>query len=98
MKSVTVNQTIEVLNRALAEDAVAVTALIGYRVPCNGALADDVTIQVGRADGGWDVGLLGIINGIFGVRADGWGYIAAETDGPRLVRFVATPEQKATNG
>lgn len=73
-ESVTVGDVVEVLNRATKEDAGAIRALIENRVPCNKNLSDDPTIQVSDNS----VGLLGIINGIFGINDEGWGTIAAE--------------------
>jgi hypothetical protein len=72
-----VNEVLEVLNRAVKADHVAVEILIEKRVVCNKALADDPTIQVVSKDGRTKVGLLGLINGIVGIRDNGWGYIAA---------------------
>ena len=103
-RSVTVQDAVGMLNRALAADRPAIAALIANRMPCNEALADDPTIQVGRQHGGFNVGMLGILNGLFGVDGAGWGSIAgvfedSPTDpkGPRdLVRFEVM-EVKITN-
>lgn len=79
---VTVDDALAVLNRAVASDPEAISALLEQRVPCNKALADDPTIQVASKDGAYHVGILGILNGIFGTDEDGWGPIAASmTDG-----------------
>ncbi len=44
----------------------------------------------------WQIGLLGVLNGLCGIRPDAHGYICAEQrDGveyPELVRFMMTPE------
>lgn len=56
---------LRVLNEAYKADHAAMLSLIENRVPCNAALADHRTIQVGgRDDGGTEVGMLGVINGI----------------------------------
>lgn len=84
---------VDVLNRIHNADAAVLPALIGYRVPCNLALADDPTVQVrprpaisnppafnGRP---FEVGLLGILNGILGLRTpppQTQGWIAAVYD------------------
>jgi rRNA maturation protein Nop10 len=57
---------VDVMNRALAEDPQAIASLVNQRVACNDALANDPTIQVGTTDAGFDLGLLGILNGITG--------------------------------
>ena len=99
-------EAIDVLNRIHAADPTVLPALIDHRVECNRALADDPTVQVGVIPGmetmttpGFDrynVGLLGIINGIFGIRSlseahgtQGW--IAAVYDADRnLKHFTLT--------
>lgn len=74
-----VDRAIEVLNRIHAADPTVLPALIAHRVPCNIAVGDDPTVQVGKIDGTDqdEVGLLGIINGLFGVQ------------GPKAVGFIA---------
>ena len=74
---------IDVLNRALRADRQALEKILDYRVECNKKLADDPTIQVVSGEDLEGVkistvGALGLINGIFGIRDNGWGYIAAE--------------------
>lgn len=96
-------EAVAVLNRIHESDPTVLPALIGYRVPCNYRLMRDPTVQVGpRRDltpGGlfpgrvYEVGLLGIINGLFGVHGESsTGYIGAQYDGDhRLVEFVVLP-------
>jgi hypothetical protein len=74
-----VDHMLSVLNRATVADRDAIAALIEARVPCNQALADDPTIQVGscREPGTYTVGLLGILSGIAGAHPDGFSQIAA---------------------
>lgn len=68
---------IEYLNSLLEVDRSAIAALVANHVPCNQALADHPTVQVGAQGGGHHVGLLGILNGLCGIRLDGFGYIGA---------------------
>jgi hypothetical protein len=99
-ESVTVDEAISLLNEAIALDTDAMTALVGARVECNRALAGHSTIQTfGPADPdppavpptqGYRVGLLGILNGLFGIRENGWGEITARFDEGRLVCFQRT--------
>lgn len=93
----TPEDAVVVLNRALEEDPEAMAMLMGLRVPCNDALADDETIQVKgikNDEGGFDpfIGLIGMINGIFGIQEDGRGYLAMfyGADGT-LTHFGLTP-------
>lgn len=75
-ESVTIDEVLEVLNRALLKDRQAITTLaLHHKVKCNKDLADDETIQVGSHKNGDDeefttVGLIGIINGLFGIDDD----------------------------
>lgn len=58
---------LKVLNEALEADSKAIANLCIQRVACNKALADHPTIEVGTYYGmGYEVGLLGILNGILG--------------------------------
>ena len=100
--TVTIEQAIEVLNEALALDPMAISKLVNYHELCNERLAEHAGIQVGAAGGpkanvpgggiggpgGSEVGVLGIINGLFGADEAGNGPIAAELDSAmRVVRF-----------
>jgi len=91
--SVTADDVIRVLKEAFDLDPTAIQILIDHRVPCNEALADHPTIQVGTAEN-WrkyrpkshnlpknavhTIGLLGLLNGVFG-KPDG-GPIAGAYD------------------
>lgn len=77
--SVSLEEALEVLNDALRRDHDAMLALTEHREPCNEELAHHPTIQVveRRPLPGYQVGLLGILNGLFGAAEDGWGYIMA---------------------
>ena len=93
-----INNAIEVLNRIHQSDSRVLPRLIGYRIGCNAVLAADPTVQVGKTPLGWEVGLLGIINGLFGINANGSGWITAvfDDDG-NLLRFQRTSTlQEAT--
>ncbi|APU88927.1 hypothetical protein Rctr197k_121 [Virus Rctr197k] len=85
----TLDETIAFLNEVLALDPAAVTRLVETRVSCTEALADHPSVQVqDHKTGTPSVGLLGLLNGLFGADEENWGAIAAlfEDDG-RLVRF-----------
>ena len=80
-----IDQAIEVLNRALETDPLAINMLFKHRVGCNENLANDPTIQVkawtdqhGRD---YSLGALGLINGLFGViGSTECGYIGMDCD------------------
>ena len=80
-----INHALRVLNRIHRSDPSVLQALIYQRVPCNEELASDPEVQVGEVEPvsgvkQYEVGLLGIINGIVGVHNTGWGYICANID------------------
>lgn len=95
----TVEGAIAVLNRLVEADAEAMDALLNNRVVCNEAMANDDTAQVGVADPedeskGYLIGLLGVINDIFGIREDGYGFISAEYgEDDKLAGFMLTPAE-----
>lgn len=74
-------RAVRVLNEALDADGSAVRALFAHWVMVNRALANHKTIQADTTlDGGCRVRLLGVINGIVGVKENGSGYVAAVCD------------------
>lgn len=94
---VTVDQVVELLNAALLLDRTAITNLVQTRVDCNKKLSEHQTIQVGLAPGfdaddkhlEYEVGILGLINGLFGIDERQWGAIAAEMDkAGHVMQFV----------
>ena len=75
-----IEHAIDVLNRATKKDARAMGELCSHREECNDILAEDDTIQVGDWYGKTKVGMLGILNGIFGINEHGYGPIGAVFD------------------
>jgi hypothetical protein len=81
----TVDDTIAFLNSLLEIDRDAVSTLFSVYVPCTKAkatphidhypLADHPTVQVNCEGGKCEVGMLGILNGLFGVDERNWGFI-----------------------
>lgn len=64
-----INYIVSILNEAFKADPNAVLALIDKRVPCNTELANHPSCQVAvkncdTADESYEIGLLGILNGI----------------------------------
>lgn len=93
-----VDFAIGVLNELLRTDEQAITALVEHRVTANAALADHPTAQVMVRDHGPRIGpcigMLGVINAIFGADENGYGYIGVEHDGRRVLRFVRVQPPK----
>ncbi len=76
-KNITANDVCELLNELLKVDYSCVESLMNYRVKCNIHIANHPTVQVQqfKTDPFPKVGLLGILNGLFGIDADGMGAI-----------------------
>ena len=98
-EGVDLDSVIVFLNQLIQIDSQAVGNLVENRVLCNEKMADHPTVQVGvvKTDTGerFEVGILGVINGLFGIDEDGHGGITAivdDTDG--LIKFVRTTEVK----
>lgn len=93
-------ETVEYLNELLAIDPDGIDSAFSVATDCDPDLGEHPTLQVWAiqsAQPEYAVGVLGIINGLIGVR-DGVGYITAvyDDDSGRLIRFdVTTEEQRA---
>ncbi len=84
------NKIVNFLNELLQVDKEAIEVLIDRRVKVNEQLLNHPTVQVSSEDGKTgSVGLLGILNGLVGVKSNGWGYIVAHYDDEsgRLINF-----------
>lgn len=78
---VSIQDVCALLNELVVLDPDCIKAFVFQRVPCNEAVADHPTIQVHQPKGEKPtVGLLGILNGIFGIQEDGMGALCAEVD------------------
>ena len=87
-----VDHVIELLNRLLETDPDAISELVNHRVTCNEAMAAHPTVQCGKRINNYTVGLIGILNGCFGVNEKGWGPITIEVNTRgHVLRFVRTP-------
>lgn len=78
--AIQIGQVIDLLNAANELDPKAMAALVAARVECNEALTEHPTIQCGGDEvlgGEYTVGLVGILNGLFGVDARQYGAISA---------------------
>lgn len=73
---------VDLLNELIQIDRPAVAALIANRVPCNLEMANHPTVQVAAQHGGYQVGLLGLLNGFCGTYPSGFGPVVVEFDDP----------------
>lgn len=81
---VSVQDAVTLLNEAVFADRETMQELVEHRIVCTLELAYHPTIQVSAKN---EVGLLGILNGIFGLNATQEGYIRAVYQDDNLVRF-----------
>ena len=87
----TAERLVKLLNEILKIDPIALACLITNRVPANMLLTNHPTVQTFMDGNGFTVGLLGILNGLCGVTADGFGHITAvysDEPTPTLLRFA----------
>jgi hypothetical protein len=104
--SIDADLAIELLNEFLARDPAAISGLFRHRVRCNSELAVCPGVQVGHgpcaaeerfgetglAAGQFNVGILGVLNGLFGADDRGLGLITACYDADGAVGcFMRTP-------
>ena len=95
-ETITIQDVCDLLNELLEKDRYCINSLLFTRVTCNKAIADHPTVQVQqyKNDKLPAVGLIGIINGLFGIREDGMGAFCAEVDdNGELITFKPTPNE-----
>ena len=75
-QSITIDDAINFLNELIARDEDAMTSLVNQRVICNENMAFHPTVQVGiNENKEYIVGMIGILNGLFGINTNKYGYI-----------------------
>lgn len=86
-RQVTLQETVDLLNSLLKIDRKAISELFQTRVKCNKKLGDHPTVQVylNKKENQDYVGLLGILNGLFGIAEDGYGAIEINVDDNNLI-------------
>ena len=94
--SITPQDAVDLLNTMLRLDPSGTAVLIGVRQPVNEALALGTEIAIhGTPEGILMAGLLGVINGLFGMREDERGCITAIYDSSGVLdRFELTTPQE----
>lgn len=97
-ETVSLENIIAFLNNLLLCDPKAIESLINTRVECNEALADHRTVQVAQVGHIYEVGILGILNGIFGIHEEGslnrYGELCiVYDDAGKIVRFGRTSKE-----
>lgn len=93
-ESVTIQETVDFLNDLLNIDSTAISSLFSVRIACNKELADHETVQVGALSKNFfQVGMVGILNGLFGIDQYGWGHISADYEDGKVIRFRVLTEE-----
>ena len=96
----TAEYAVKILNEALKADFNAIHAIFLGEYIINDKLADHPTIQVGKSSTELDcyaVRIIGLINGLFGIRSDGYGRVCMvmREDNPSFIdKFTLTPEEE----
>lgn len=95
--SLTVNEVVDRLNEFNKTDSSALKKIFDNRVPCNKDMGDHPTIQCGQRKKRYTVGMLGLLNGLFGIYPDypkkGYGPITMSVgDSGEIVGFERTRE------
>ena len=95
-QSITPSDVCELLNELLKLDYDCASGLVSYRQQCNESVAAHQSIQVQQYKGDPfpKVGIVGVLNGLFGIREDGMGAFCAEVDdNGELITFKPTPNE-----
>jgi hypothetical protein len=93
-ETITSEEVVDFLNDLLITDLFAISSLFSLRISCNKALAGHSTVQVGvLSKDHFIVGMLGILNGFFGIDEHGWGHISVDYEDGRISRFRLLTEE-----
>lgn len=93
-RKITPKQVIDFLNKALKNDPIAISSLFQIRVYCNIKTAKHKSIQVAKTGkDSYVVGLIGLLNGMFGSNKEGWGCIAIKCKGTEIKKFILLKER-----
>ena len=91
-ESITIQDVCDLLNEMLKLDPKATKCLAQNKVSCNRSIAEHPSIQVSETDQGYYVGMVGILNGLFGTGTDNMGAICYKLDdGGNIEGFMPTP-------
>lgn len=88
---VSIDSTVWLLNSLVKIDPEMMDKLFGCRVDCNEIIARHPTVQVDEySPGKYTVGMLGILNGLFGTNEEGHGLITSIKQDGVLIGFRRT--------
>lgn len=93
-ETITPEEVVDFLNDLLMTDHSAISSLFSLRISCNKALANHSTVQVGVLSKDYFiVGMIGILNGFFGIDEHGWGHISVDYEDGLISRFRLLTEE-----
>lgn len=87
-------KAVQVLNEILRHEPDVIRELFALKFNVSKEVIDHPTIQFFETEGSYKLSVLGLINGLLGIRKDGYGYITAIYDGDKLIEFEFTSEWK----
>jgi hypothetical protein len=87
-ESTTPEEVVRLLNDLLKDDPECITNLINNKIECNKTIAEHETVQVSLKDGIYRLGIVGLLNGIFGINDNGFGCIASYWEDGKLKKFI----------
>lgn len=90
-ESITIDDVCNLLNEMLEMDYECVSNMVSHYSKCNESIMNHPTIQVRfySKDDYPQVGLIGFLNGLFGIQEDGMGALCMEVDEGKILRFRA---------
>lgn len=94
-ESITPAEVCAFLNELLLVDEKCITELFRHHQRCNKKMRDHPTVQVNlySDEEHPEVGIMGILNGMFGIREDGMGALCYEvSERGKLLCFKPTPD------
>ena len=97
-ETINIDDAIEYLNSVLEADPLALRALLCTFIPCNDKLAKHPTAIVSPVwQEGYTIGMMGLINGMFGIREDNYAAICYKIDMDRneIIGFYRMDETES---
>jgi len=93
-ESVTPQEVVDFLNELLKVDRLAINAIFNSRVYCNKEMAKHPSVQVGRYEEVCQVGIVGILNGLFGTYDNDYGCISVYIENGEIEEFRFHTEER----
>ena len=95
-KIISIEDVCEILNDLLKIDYDACFRLVNHRETCNVKVYNHPTIMVAEIAGEYTVGIIGLLNGMFGIREDGFGQLCynMDNDSEKITEFKPTPSYR----